>query len=281
MAITKGDHMKILVAGATGNVGRPLVEQLVQAGHQVRALTRNPGKANLPAGAEVIAGDLTNPETLTAAMEGVDSLHLINFEGNGYAPLETGPEIMALAEKAGVKRVTVLRGGERTSVEEAAEASSLAWTFLEPVEFMSGALDYAESIRTEGIVRQPFADRRTAAVHDADIASVAAGVLTSDGHGGKSYTLTGPEVLSPRKMVNAIGAAMGCDIPFIELTVEEANVAWQAAGMPQEFIDFMMWAYGNTPEVGYTVVPTVEQVTGHPPRTFAQWAAENVAKFRA
>src|SRR5215470_14791400 len=109
--------MKILVAGATGNVGRPLVEQLVQAGHQVRALTRNPGKANLPAGAEVIAGDLTKPETLVAAMAGVDSLHLINFGGDGYAALQTGPEIMAMAEKAGVKRVTVLRGGERTSVE--------------------------------------------------------------------------------------------------------------------------------------------------------------------
>jgi uncharacterized protein YbjT (DUF2867 family) len=273
--------MNILVAGATGNVGRPLVEQLVQAGHQVRALTRNPSKANLPAGAKVVAGDLTKPETLVSAMEGVESLHLINFGGDDYAPLQTGPEIMALAEKAGVKRVTVLRGGTETSVEEAAKASSLAWTFIEPVEFMSGALDYAESIRTEGVVRQPFADRKTAAVHDADIAAVAAVALTSDGHGGKSYIITGPEVLSPRRMVRIIGEALGQEIPFIELTVDEAKAQWQAAGMPQEFIDFMMWAYGNTPEVGYTVVPTVEQVTGRPARTFAQWAAENVDKFRA
>jgi uncharacterized protein YbjT (DUF2867 family) len=273
--------MKILVTGATGNVGRPLVEQLVQAGHQVRALTRNPGKANLPAGAEVVAGDLTKPETLASAMEGVESLHLINFGGDDYAPLQTGPEIMAMAEKAGVKRVTVLRGGTQTSVEEAAKASSLAWTFIEPVEFMSGALDYAESIRSEGIVRQPFADRKTAAVHDADIASVAAAVLTSDGHGGKAYPISGPEVLSPRKMVRMIGEALGREIPFIELTVEEAKIQWQAAGMPQEFIDFMLWAYGNTPEVGFSIVPTVEQVTGRPPRTFAQWATENVDKFRS
>ena len=272
--------MKILVAGATGNVGRPLVEQLVQAGHQVRALTRNPGKANFPAGAEVVVGDLTKPETLASELEGVESLHLINFGGDDYAPLQTGPEIMAIAEKAGVQRVTVLRGGTQTTVEEAAKASSLAWTFIEPVEFMSGALDYAESIRSEGGVRQPFADRQTAAVHDADIAAVAAAALTSDGHGGKSYTITGPEVLSPRKMVRLVGDAIGREIPFVELTVEEANAEWEAAGMSQEFIDFMMWAYGNTPEVGYTVVPTIEQVTGRPARTFAQWAAENVDKFR-
>jgi uncharacterized protein YbjT (DUF2867 family) len=272
--------MKILVTGATGNVGRPLVERLVQEGHQVRALTRNPAKANLPAGAEVIAGDLTKPDTLASALDGVAGLHLINFGGDDYAPLQTGQEIFALAEKAGVQRVTVLRGGYETTIEEAAKASSLAWTFLEPVEFMSGALDYAESIRTEGVVRQPFADRKTAAVHDADIASVAAAVLTSDGHGGRSYTITGPEVITPRAMVWSIGTVLGRDIPFIELTVEQAQAEWQAAGMPQEIIDFMMWAYGSTPEVGYTVVPTVEQVTGRPPRTFAQWAAENVDKFR-
>jgi hypothetical protein len=82
-------------------------------------------------------------------------------------------------------------------------------------------------------------------------------------------------------MVHMISEALGREIPFVELTVEEANAEWQAAGLPQEIIDFMMWAYGNTPEVGYTVVPTVEQVTGRPARTFAQWAAENVDKFRA
>src|SRR5690606_2531165 len=141
-----------------------------QAGHHVRAITRNPAKANFPAGVEIIEGDLTRPETLEKAMEGVEGLHLINFGGDDYAPLQTGAEIVAMAEKAGVKRVTVLRGGEMTSVENAVQNSSLAWTFLNPVEFMSGAFDYAESIRAQGEVRQPFANRKTAIVHDADIA---------------------------------------------------------------------------------------------------------------
>ncbi len=273
--------MKILVTGATGNVGRPLVEQLNQAGHHVRVLTRNPAKANFSKGVEVVEGDLTKPETLASALEGVVGLHLINFGGDDYAPLQTGREIVAMAEKAGVKRVTVLRGGEKGTLEQAVESSALAWTFLQPVEFMSGALDWAESIRAEGVVRVAFGSRKTAIVHDADIASVAASVLTEDGHGGKTYTITGPEVLTPPEMVRTIGGAIGRDIQFVELTEAQAREQWRAAGFPEEVIEFFVWAHGNTPPEGYTVVSTVEQVTGRPARTFAQWAGEHAGDFRA
>jgi uncharacterized protein YbjT (DUF2867 family) len=272
--------MKILVTGATGNVGRPLVEQLNSAGHQVRALTRNPAKANFSKGVEVVAGDLTRPETLAPALEGVESLHLINFGGDDYSPLQTANEIVALAENAGVKRVTVLLGGEKGALEQAVEASSMAWTMLQPVEFMSGAFDYAQSIRNESVVRVAFASRKTAIVHDADIASVAATVLTEDGHGGKTYTITGPEVLTPPEMVRTISAAIGRDIQFIELTEAQAREQWRAEGYPDEVIEFFVWAHGNTPPIGYTVVPTVEQVTGRPARTFAEWAREHAEDFR-
>jgi uncharacterized protein YbjT (DUF2867 family) len=146
--------MKIVVAGATGRVGRPLVEQLHQMGHHVRALTRNAAKATFPAGVEVIEGDLTQPATIERALEGVSGLHLINFGGDNYAPLQTGAEIVAMAQKAGVQRVTVLRGGEKTSVENAVENSSLTWTFLNPVEFMSGALELCQ-IDSRGRGRPP------------------------------------------------------------------------------------------------------------------------------
>jgi uncharacterized protein YbjT (DUF2867 family) len=262
-------------------VGRHLVEQLHEAGHQVRALTRNPAKANFPDGVEVVVGDLTSPATLAPALEGVVGLHLINFGGDDYAPLQTGQEIVAMAEKAGVKRVTVLLGGEKGALEDAVENSSLAWTLLQPVEFMSGMLDWREAIRAEGVVKQAFGSRKTAIVHEADIASVAATVLTEDGHDGKTYTITGPEVLTPPEMAHAIGEAIGRDIRFIELTEAQAREQWQAAGFPQEVIEFFVWAHGNTPPIGYTVVPTVEQVTGCPARTFAQWAAEHADVFRA
>ncbi len=273
--------MKILVAGATGNVGHPLVEQLHAAGHHVRALTRNPAKANFPAGVEVIEGDLTRPETLEKALEGVVGLHLINFGGDGYALLQTGAEIVAMAEKAGVKRVTVLLGGEKGALESAVEASSLAWTFLQPVEFMSNILDWAESIRSDGTVTQAFANRKSAIVHDADIAAVAAAALTEDGHGGKTYTITGGQVLTPIEMLRMIGETIGRNLKFIELSEAEGREQWRSQGFPDEVIEFFVWVYGNTPEIGYTVVPTVQQVTGRAPRTFAQWAIENAEKFRA
>jgi len=272
--------MKILVTGATGNVGRHLVAQLHQAGHQVRALTRNPAKANFPEGVEVIAGDLTNPSTLAPALEGVAGLHLITFGGDDYAPLQTGQEIMAMAEKAGVKRVTVLMGGEKGALEATVEASPLAWTFLQPVEFMSNMVEWAEPIRTEGVIRLGFANRKTAIVHEADIAAVAAVALTEDGHGGKTYTITGGEVLTPPEMVRIIGEVIGREIRLIELTEAQAREKWRAEGYPNEVIEFFVWAHGNTPPIGYTVVDTVERVTGRKPRTFAQWAAENADKFR-
>jgi uncharacterized protein YbjT (DUF2867 family) len=131
------------------------------------------------------------------------------------------------------------------------------------------------------VARMGFADRKSAIVHDADIASVAASALTEDGHGGKTYTISGPQVLTPREMVRSIGEAIGRDIEFVELTEAEAREAWAAEGFPPDVIEFFVWAHGNTPPMGYTVVPTVEEVTGRPARTFAQWAREHADEFRA
>lgn len=272
---------KILVTGATGTVGRQLVHQLLQAGHHVRALTRNPAKANFPAGMEVVAGDLTQPATLAPALEGVTGLHLINFDAATGELLETGAEILALAQKAGVQRVTVLQGGYEGSVEEAIKASALSWTFIGPNEFMSNMLEWAESICSEGTVSAPFANRRSSIVHEADIAAVAAVALVEEGHAGKSYSITGPEVLTPPQMLGIIGKTIGRDLRFKELSQEEAVEQWKQAGFTDEVIQFFLWAHGNTPEIGYTVLPTVEQITGRPARTFAQWASEHAEDFSA
>jgi uncharacterized protein YbjT (DUF2867 family) len=273
--------MTILVTGATGTVGRNIVKYLVEAGQQVRALTRSPAKASFPAGVEVVAGDLGATETLAAAMKGITALHLINFDGGTGGLLENGQQIIDLAISAGVRRVTVLQGGQTGSVEQAVEASDLEWTYIQPVEFMSNMLEWADSIRAEGVVQAPYADRRTAIVHEADIGAVAGAVLAAGGYGGQALTVTGPEVLTPRALVHTIGAAIGKDIRLIELSEAEAREQWQASGYPEEVIEFFVWALGNTPTVGYTVAPTVEQVTGRPARTFAQWAAEHADVFRA
>jgi uncharacterized protein YbjT (DUF2867 family) len=281
----------VLVTGATGTVGSQVVAELLRRGHSVRALTRDPAKADFPAGVEVVQGDLTDPESLTAALEDVTGLHLITFGGPYFAPLETGPQILEQARKAGVRRVTVLHGGGPSLLEDAVRAGGLshaegcggefAWTVVMPVEFMSNALEWADGIRGDDAVREPFTGRLSAMVHEGDIGAVAAVALTEDGHGGKEYVITGPEVLTLKDKTDALAAARGREIRLVELSEEQAVEQWRAAGQPDEVIGFLLEAYGNTPLVGRTVVDTVEKVTGRPARTFAQWAAEHADAFRA
>ncbi|MEV0643842.1 NAD(P)H-binding protein [Phytomonospora sp. NPDC050363] len=286
----------LLVTGATGTVGRHLVGHLLRAGHPVRALTRNPGDAGLPSQVETVQGDLADIGTLKAAFDGVTAVHLINFEA-GYRPLRNGPQIAELASAAGVRRATVLGGWTESTLEPALRESGLDWTHLRPIEFMSNTLaDWGPRLRAEGAVREPFGDRRSAPVHESDIAAVAAAALTEDGHAGRAYAITGPEVLTPRDKIRILAEATGRDLAFAELTPEQAREQWTASppdllickvladvpGMSNDrIVDRLLAMYGDTPEAGRTVTGAVEKVTGRPARTFAQWAAEHADRFTA
>ncbi|MFD7666226.1 NAD(P)H-binding protein [Streptomyces sp. NPDC059788] len=282
MTQTKKQTQKILVTGATGTVGRQVVAELLARGYAVRALTRDVSKASFPAGVEAVQGDLADPDTLIPALEGVTGLHLITFGGAYFAPLETGPRILELARAAGVRRVTVLHGGGPSLLEDAVRADEgVDWTVLMPVEFMSNALEWAPGIVASDEVRAPFVSGLSAMVHEGDIGAVAAVALTEEGHGGQEYVITGPELLTVVDKVAAISAARGRETVLVELNEEEAVAQWRAAGHSEEVIGFLVEAFGNTPEVGRTVVDTVEKVTGRPARTFAQWAAEHADAFTA
>ncbi|WP_007023814.1 SDR family oxidoreductase [Saccharomonospora iraqiensis] len=271
--------MTVLVTGATGNVGRPLVEQLVSEGYRVRALSRRPAHADLPEEVEVVPGSLGDTASLTGLFTGVTAAHLIGF-GDDYAPLTNGTEIMAMARDAGVRAVTVLKGEPgRTPLDEAVEASGLAHTYLAPVEFMSNTLEWADSVREEGVVRDGFPEMRSAMVHDADVAAVAATVLTGAGHSGREYWITGPETLTAPEKVRVIGSVLRREIGFVELGREDMIARWRGEGFSDEDIDFFLWMRTDPPEAGYTVLPTVEEVTGKPARTFAGWVRDNAAAF--
>ncbi|MEV6393976.1 NAD(P)H-binding protein [Streptomyces sp. NPDC051907] len=282
MTHTENTHrpQKVLVTGATGSVGRQIVAELLARGHAVRALTRTPEKAGLPEGVEVVRGDLTDPASVAPALEGVSAAHLITFGGATFAQLTTGPEIVELAHKAGVRRITVLHGGGPSPLEDAVRAGEMDWTVVMPVEFMSNALEWAEAIRADDEVREPFVDRLSAMVHEGDIGAVTAVALTEEGHGGQEYLITGPQSLSLKDKVDALAAARGREIGLVELSEEQAREGWAAAGHPQDVIEFLIDVYRDTPPEGKNVVDTVERVTGRPARTFAQWARENAAAFR-
>lgn len=271
--------MTVLVTGATGNVGRPLVHRLLSDGHRVRALTRDPARADLPSGAEVAAGNLADSASLGEAFAGVTAAHLIGF-GDDYLPLENGRQIMELARTAGTRKVTVLRGDlEETGFDRAVKESGLEWTDLMPVEFMSNTLEWADSVRDEGVVREGFPDAKSAMVHDADVADVAAAALTGEGHAGEQYWLTGPQALTPPEKVRVISEVLDREVRYVELSREEMVEHWHGQGFGDSDVAFFLQMRTDPPAAGYTVLPTVEKVTGRPARTFARWVRENTAAF--
>jgi uncharacterized protein YbjT (DUF2867 family) len=285
--------MTILVTGATGHVGREVVAQLLDAGADVRALTRNPATAALPPGVAVVRGDLTDPAGLGPALSDVDSMFLFPVE-------ETAAEVVATAVAAGVRRIvdlsaaSVTVGLHASPVEAAVERSGVEWTHVRPGGFMTNVLGmWAPSIRAERIVRYPFAGQASNMIHEADIAAVAVAALLSDGHHGASYTLTGPEMITTREQVAAIAAALGEPVRYMEVSREEARellvaqggFAAAAADLMLGFVEYG----GETPDGDYAdqdwsalekTWPDVERVTGRPPRTFARWARDHVADFR-
>ncbi|MFD0899595.1 NAD(P)H-binding protein [Actinomadura sediminis] len=272
--------MTYLVTGATGRVGSRIVDRLLGDGHRVRALTRAPGAAALPRGVDVVAGDLTRPETLGAAFAGVTAAHLLTSAGDDHTSLETGPEIAKLAVDAGVRRVTLLAAGQDGPLERAVRASGLEWTEIRPIDYMGNALGWADSIRDHRAVREPYGGRLTASAHEADVASVFATLLVHGGHAAKTYRVTGPEALTPAAKVEAIAAATGLRVRFENLTDDQAREQWRAEGWPEEGIEFMLHMWATVPPVVGEVTDAVKEITGREPRDFAAWAAEHADAFR-
>lgn len=267
--------MRILVTGATGNVGRLVVDHLLDAGAtQVRALTNHPARAALPAAVEVVEGYLGRPETVAAALDGVDRMYL--------APLlKTVRQVVELARDAGVERIVDLagpRGSWWHPIEEAVEESGLDWTHLDAGEFMTNSLSWADQIRTSGEVRDAYPDAADAPIDLGDIAAVAAAALLEDGHVGTAYELTGPETLSRAEMVRLIGVALGRDIPYVELG--HADAVRDRLPTMGEYAEWYVDGMATLARHPQRAVPTVEEIIGRPATTFAEWAVANADAFR-
>jgi len=272
--------MPILITGATGTVGRHLVSQIARTGRPVRALSRDPARAALGSGVELVAGDLSEPPTLDGVFDGIEAVHFITIGGDEGEPLTTGRDLVQLAVAGGARRFSVLGGWDESSVEEALRDAGIGWTLLRPVEFMAGTLEWADPIRRLGKVRL-LANWPSAVVHEADIAAVAHVALTAEGHAGQAYTITGPEALTSADRTQLIGDALGRALSFEALSEDEERERLQSLGYPEDYVEFGIELATNPPPEAGVVVPTVEQVTGHPGRPFAQWVSENINAFRS
>ncbi|WP_026152817.1 SDR family oxidoreductase [Actinopolyspora halophila] len=273
----------ILVTSATGNVGDYLVRRLHGSGFAVRALTRDPARARVPSGVEVVEGDLDSPASLGEVFDGVTGFFALGTTGDLSGVLRT-------ASAAGVKRVVLVStflarthpdsaiGRGSLEAERLVRESDLEETVLRPWEYASNVVAWAEQVRTEGVVRPLRAGLPSPAVHPADIAALAAHALTEPGHAGEVYPLTGPEELTPRDKVRALGEALGRELGYAERQDRRELERLSEQAPDEATAGLMIPGVCSLESPGVT--DTVERITGSPARGFGQWAAENVHLFR-
>ncbi|RCV52916.1 NAD(P)H-binding protein [Marinitenerispora sediminis] len=281
----------VLVTGATGNVGRQVVTQLRAEGVPVRALTRDPAAARLPDGVTVLRGDLSDPDSLAGALDGVRAVFLVwPFLTAEAAPpllerIAAHTSRLVYLSSAGVQDDAEVQADPinafHADLERLVRATGLEWTFLRAGGFATNTLQWAEQIRATGVVRAPFGAASRALVHEADIAAVAVRALLDDGHAGAVHVLTGPEPLTQVEQVRLIGTALERPTRFEEQPPHEARADMLATGWPADVVDGILGAHAEmTTGAADLVTDTVQAVTGRPARTFAEWARDHAADFR-
>ncbi|WP_030690122.1 SDR family oxidoreductase [Streptomyces globisporus] len=276
----------IVVTGATGNVGRPLVEMLAAAGEEVTAVSRRPA-VGLPAGVTHRRGDLADVDGLKGLFEGAEAVYLL-VAGLGD---EVRPrEIVAAAVACGVRRIVFQSSqlvGTRTdsvsheilrAFETAVRESGVEWTVLRPGGFASNAFLWAEQVRSARTVAAPFADVALPVVDPADIAEMAAAALRDSAHAGRTYVLTGPVAVSPREQVRALADALDAPVEFVAQSADEAR-SQLVRFLPEEAVDGMLSVMGEPRADEQRVSPDVERVLGRAPRPFSAWAVRNAPAF--
>ncbi|WP_329090457.1 NAD(P)H-binding protein [Actinomadura citrea] len=279
----------LLLTGATGNIGGDLARELAGRGARFRVLVRDPARAaGLPAAERVVA-DLGDAATLPPAFAGADRLFLLPT-GIG---LEHTANAVAAARDAGVRHIVHLSsltvvgdpvpamGRWHHEREEVVRASGIPFTILRAGAFMANALEWAATVRGGGYVLDPTGPGRFAPVDTADLAAVAAAVLTEDGHQGRTYALTGGELLTVAEQVEMIAAAAGRGIEARPArTPEEAVRARFPGGAPPALADGLVDWYARMRAGGAAIrTDTVERLLGRPPRTFAAWCERNADAF--
>jgi uncharacterized protein YbjT (DUF2867 family) len=277
----------ILVTGATGTVGRQVVEQLVAADQPVRAVARDPDHAGLPDGVELVAGDLSDAIGLARHLNGVDAVFLLWPFPTVESVRKLGaPLIETLAARVG--RVVYLSatpaaerpGGFWRAVEELIEASGLEWTHLRPTGFAKNTLMWADQIRAGDVVRWPYRDAARSLIHERDIAAVAVQALIRDELIGARPVISGPEAITQADQITEIGTAIGRELRYEDMPHDKAVAELVAMFGNADFARSALdtWAgFVTEPEV---VTTTVAEITGEPARPFRDWAAERADDFR-
>ena len=278
----------ILVTGASGKVGGQALRRLVEKGQEVRTFTRDPSKIEaLELGVEAFQGDLDQADTIAPAVAGVDRVLIV---AGGWDIAAEDANVIDAAVEAGVGHVVLLSSlGVEAGVasgpfhapgEDKLRATGLPWTILRPGFYMANALMWRDTIVGQGVIYEPTGSGRHALVHPADVGDVAAEVLSSEGHEGKTYELTGPEALSSADCAAELSAALGREIRHVDVPEEAFRQGLAQAGVPAPVVDNLARYYAMVKAGEFDMVTsTVADLLGRPARTFREWAAANAGAF--
>jgi len=270
--------MTIVVTGATGNVGRPLVAELVAAGAPVRAVTRTPDTAGFPEGVEVVA-------SVADALPGASAVFL-NSRALGQSLADTTTRAVA----AGVTKLVALsainadddfsrqpsrfRGDRNKETEQLAVDSGIAWVSLRPSIFATNfAGMWSAQIRAGDVVAGPYARASSAPIVESDIAAVAARALLTDDLVGQKIPMTGPQSLTNTELVEVLGAALHRPLHYREVPPELVRQRFVSLGFTAEFADAYIAMLAATVGIPAPVTNDVEKILDRPALTFAEWAS--------
>ena len=276
--------MTIVVTGATGNVGRPLVKELLAAGAQVRAVTRQPAAAGFPPSVEVFG-------SATEALSGASAVFLNSRALGGQ--LE---DVVAQCGRAGVTKLVALsainadddvtrqpsrfRGDRNREVERMAVDSGLAWVSLRPTVFATNfAGMWSAQIRAGDVIAGPYAAASTAPIVETDISGVAAHALLSDELVGQRIPLTGPRAFTNAELVEVIGGVLGRALQYREIPADAVRQRFIELGFGPGFADAYIAMLGETLDRPALVTPDAENILGRPPVSFAHWVSEHRGVF--
>lgn len=283
----------ILVVGGTGNIGSEVVRLLCEKGANFKVLARDKPKtvASLGANVEIVKGDLTAPETVDAAMQGVNKLFLVTPLHLDQVSMKS--TAIQAAERAGVKHIVMSTGvgadpdagveiGRWHGVnQEEVKKTGIPYTFLQPGFFMQNMLMFSDSIRGNGEFYLPLGDSKVSFVDARDIAAVGVAALTENGHENQAYPITSAEALNCDEVADILSDVVGKTVRFVNVSLEAAKQGMMAAGLPEKLADLMNELYALGPEghLAY-IMDTVEKVTGQPPRSFRQFAQDYASAFK-
>ncbi|MFB4299636.1 SDR family oxidoreductase [Actinomadura sp. NTSP31] len=286
----------ILITGANGRPGSAAVREFARNGRPVRALVRDPAKAEglrgLP-GVEIVHGDMLRPETLQDALAGVDRVLMISSAGPQM--LETQCTFIDTAVRAGVGHIVKFSGrdsidgfdNERFRSSRSHEqiqrylfASGTPWTVLQPSQFMHVYFEEVPDV-VKGELRLPLGDTTLAPVDIDDIAKVAYKVLTTPGHEGRIYPMTGPEAITMADAARHIADAIGRPVRYVDVSFEDKERAWLAAGYPPPRATAFVQLFQERRRLGRSSVDlSTHERFGVEPTTFARFARRHADVFR-